>query len=157
MKKYQKHEVRHSILNQSGLIMSMVFGVVMLLASCGSPSHNTKAADEEVTRAEQGLKTAQMNYAEEVELFRAEVNKKIAKNKKEIADINVKIAASGDDAKAKYKTQIAELEEKNEALNKRMRAYKSDARKDWEAFKSEFNKDMDNLWEALTNFTAESK
>lgn len=157
MKKNQKHEVLLRILNHRTLIMSMAFGVVMFMASCGSPSHNAKAAEEEVTKAEQDLKTAQMNYAEEVELFRAEVNKKIAQNKKEIADINVKIAASGDDAKAKYKTQIAELEEKNEALNKRMRAYKSDSRKDWEAFKSEFNKDMDNLWEALTNFTADSK
>lgn len=157
MKKNQKHEVLLRILNHRTLIMSMAFGVVMFMASCGSPSRNAKVADEEVTQAEQDLRTAQMNYAEEVELFRAEVNKKIAQNKKEIAVINAKIEEGGDEAKAKYKTQIEELEDQNEALNKRMRTYKSDARKDWEAFKTEFNKDMDNLWEALTNFTADSK
>ncbi len=52
----------------------------------------------------------------------------------------------------KYLNKIKELELKNSDMKKKMDEYKADTKEGWEKFKTEFEKDMDNLGVAITEF-----
>jgi len=54
--------------------------------------------------------------------------------------------------KEKYDSQIAELESKNAAMKVRITDYKDDGKDKWQSFRTEFNRDMDELGNSLKNF-----
>ena len=56
-----------------------------------------------------------------------------------------------------YAKRINELEEKNREIKEKVNTYKNDANNDWEAFKKEYNSDMDDLGRSLRNFTVDNK
>ena len=56
-----------------------------------------------------------------------------------------------------YAKRINELEEKNREIKEKVNTYKNDASNDWEAFKKEYNSDMDDLGRSLRNFTVDNK
>ena len=53
--------------------------------------------------------------------------------------------------------RIKELEEKNKEIKLKVESYKNDANSDWKSFKEEYNHDMDELGQALKNFTVDKK
>jgi hypothetical protein len=64
---------------------------------------------------------------------------------------------TGNAMDAKYEKNIATLEEKNNTLKTKMKAYKNDTNADWKSFKTEFNHDMDELGSALKDLTVDNK
>ena len=52
--------------------------------------------------------------------------------------------------------KIAELEQKNADTQKKLNEYKADSKEKWEMFKSEFNRDMDELGKAFSNMTVKN-
>ena len=62
----------------------------------------------------------------------------------------------GNTLDALYAKRIETLEQKNRDLRTRMDAYEK-SESDWEVFKREFNHYMDELGQALTDFTVDNK
>jgi hypothetical protein len=61
-------------------------------------------------------------------------------------------AAKRDD-NAYSKSKIEELELQNRELREKLNNYEDDGKDNWTIFKEEFNRDMEELSEALTNLT----
>ena len=56
-----------------------------------------------------------------------------------------------------YAKKINELEQKNREIKEKVNTYKNEASDDWETFKKEYNRDMDDLGRSLKNFTVDNK
>ena len=78
--------------------------------------------------------------------------KKLEANRKLINDYNIRISTEKKEAKSGYEMKIAELEAKNSEMQKRLDNHTADGKDNWENFKTEFGRDMDNLGNAFTNF-----
>lgn len=77
-------------------------------------------------------------------------------NNKSIAEFNARTSNEKKELQAEYQKKIAELEQKNSDMKKRMDEYKADSKEQWDAFKAEFNRDMDELGIALKDLTVKN-
>lgn len=128
-----------------------------IFTSCNTAAEKVDKAEDKSIKADEDYNSAKEEYLTDVENFRKETNLKIEANKQMIADFNVKIASSKKDAKAYYVEQIAILEQKNIAMKQKMDTYQETGKDNWETFKTEFNKDMNDLGEAFKNFTVKNE
>lgn len=88
--------------------------------------------------------------ADEYKAYRAEQEKKITANEKQIADMRAKKDKVSKEKRADYESKIDKLEMKNKEMKKRiMENYKDEGKEKWESFKKEFNHDMDELGKSL--------
>ena len=55
------------------------------------------------------------------------------------------------------KKKIAELNLKNSDMKKKLSDFKTDSKSQWEAFKTEFNSDMEQLGKSLKNLTVDNE
>ena len=60
-------------------------------------------------------------------------------------------------AKEEYKKRVAELEQKNSDMKRRMQDYQDGGNEKWQLFKTEFNRDMKNLQQSLSDFFKNEK
>lgn len=81
---------------------------------------------------------------------------KIAENEKTIAELKAQRKKDGSSNPDAYTNRIAELEQKNADLKKRIQEYKQDNQEKWQSFKTEFSHDMDDLGTALKNVTVDN-
>jgi chromosome segregation ATPase len=88
-----------------------------------------------------------------METYRKETEAKIAANNESIAAFNARIDSKKAEAKTDYKNRIAELENKNTDMKKRLDEYKADGKDNWEIFKLEFSRDMEELGKAFKDLT----
>ncbi len=142
-----------------------VFFSGIVLFGCQSPSEKTDKAQDKVADAREDLKEAQQDAAaaaqkaakaEEWKVFKSETEVKIENNKTRIAELRDKMKKSGKTMDKVYAANIDLLEERNKKLKERLDAYET-SQSDWEAFKREFNHDMDELGQALKDFTVNNK
>lgn len=129
---------------------------VLVMVSCNSSADKVENAQEEVTEAKEDLNKAQAEYRADVDRFRRDIDAQLSTNEKQIADFNDRLKEGKNDVSDSYKKQIAEIEEENRQLRRRMSDYKADSKENWNAFKSEFNRDMDELGTALKNLTKDN-
>ncbi len=94
--------------------------------------------------------------AEEWKLFKAESEVRIKNNDLRIAELKAKMKTKKKMHDAFYANRIDELEQQNKHMTMRIDVYEKN-HSDWEAFKQEFNHDMDGLGDALKNFTTSGK
>ncbi|MFN3916155.1 MAG: hypothetical protein ACK4K0_00310 [Flavobacteriales bacterium] len=168
---FEKTKNKSRIIKQ-GISIARAMGIAVIVASCSSPAQNaennvTEARENQSrdqqeenrnrTQQEQDRNRIQQEYADDVSQFRLETDRKILANEKEISDINEKIKKNKSDQRAEYEKQVAVLEQKNKDQKKKLNDYKTDSNEDWESFKIEFNKDMDELGLALKNFAIQNK
>ena len=140
---------------------SVIAAVALLLSAsfigCNSPSQKVEQADANVAEAKKDLVQAQNEYAVELSNFKQETDKTISANDKKIYDIRIRMEKDKMSAKEEYKRLISELEQKNSALKQRMDSYQDESQVKWDLFKTEFNKDMNDLQESLNNFFVVNK
>ena len=127
------------------------------LISCNTPAEKVENAQTTVQEANKDLDVANKEYLADMKVYRQETADKIAANDKSIADFKVRVAKQKKDAKADYEKQIADLEQKNTDMRKRLDDYKVDGKEQWEKFKTEFGHDMDELGKAFKGFTEKDK
>ena len=121
----------------------MAFSI--LLTSCESKQQKVENAQQEVNAAEDNLKTTQAELNAEYPAFKTDAELQIAANDQRIAELKVILNKPGKlPFDEKRKMRIAELEEKNAQLRSRLYGYEKE-RSDWEAFKREYNSDMQGL------------
>lgn len=128
-----------------------------VLTSCNTAAEKVDNAEDKSIKADEDFNTVKEEYLADVENFKKETNLKIEANKQMIAEFNVKIEYAKKDAKAYYVEQIAILEQKNIAMKKKLDEYEVTGKDNWETFKTEFNKDMNDLGEAFKNFTVKNE
>jgi len=132
-------------------VIALITGTVF--TSCNSSADRVDNAEQALIDADKELKEANEAYLLDIENYRMETADKIAANNKSIADFNLRIENEKKEVKAEYKKQIAELEQKNSDMEKKMDDYQADGKQKWEAFKTEFSHDMDELGKAFTDLT----
>ena len=133
--------------------------ITMVLAGASLTSCNTTPADKvtnaqkDVNQANKDLDAANAAYLADIEKYRKETADKIMSNDKSIADFKARIENQKQNARSNYQKQLAELEQKNTDMKKKMEDYKADNKEKWEIFKTEFNHDMDELGNAFKGLT----
>lgn len=142
-----------TIIKTKNVIAIAVWAVVACTAftSCTSPAKKVENAEEKVAKANEELDKANQEYLTDVEKYRLETNEKIAANEKSLIEFKIRIANEKKEARADYYKRIAELEQKNTDMKKTMDDYKADGKDNWENFKLEFNRDMDEFGQAVNN------
>ena len=56
--------------------------------------------------------------------------------------------------KAKYEKKLAELEQENSDMKKKLEDYKEEGKDNWRKFQTEFSHDMDKLGKEIKDLTA---
>jgi hypothetical protein len=129
-----------------------------IFTGCGPSTPKEKAAQAQVNEAKEQLNDAQKEAtAEEWKAFKDESELKIRENEAGIAELKAKIKKSGKELDAVYEKKVDALEQQNKDMRARISNYEKNTKSDWEAFKREFNHDMDKLGSALKDFTVDNK
>jgi septal ring factor EnvC (AmiA/AmiB activator) len=139
-------------MKKSILTLAAIAGI-SIITSCSSPAQKVEIEEKNVINANKDLDEANVEYMTEVDRYRKETADRIAANEKNIADFNLRIEHEKKDAKADYEKKIADLEKKNSDMKMKMADYKADSKENWAAFKAAFNRDMDDLGDALKKLT----
>jgi hypothetical protein len=71
--------------------------------------------------------------------------------------MKTKMKKTGKSIDEAYAKQIEALELKNKNIKLKVQEYKNDTNSDWQSFKEEYNRDMDELGTAMKNLTVDNK
>jgi hypothetical protein len=126
-----------------------------ILTSCNSPQEKAADAKENFVQAQADLEKHRADSIHEVEWqgFKTTSVNRIAANKVEITALKEKKAAKGNVMDPVYQQQITDLEIKNIGLQKRIDDYEK-YNSNWEEFKRDFTREMDELGESLKGIGA---
>jgi len=135
------------------------------ITSCQDSTKKETEAREDVEEARTELNDAKTELAnerkaateQEWQSFKESTNTTINQNEKRIMELRAQMKKTGQAMDEQYARKINELEEKNREIKEKINAYQNDANDDWEAFKKEYNSDMDDLGRSLKNFTVDNK
>jgi outer membrane murein-binding lipoprotein Lpp len=139
------------------LTLASVFMSIALLSGCMSSDQKKEDARNRVQVAEENLDKAQTNEtavaqkaatADELKTFKLESELRIKNNEVSIAELKLKMNKPGSALDEVYARRIDSLEMKNQNLKTRMGNYEK-THTDWGKFKSEFNRDLDDLGKSL--------
>lgn len=128
----------------------------LMYTSCKSSSEKVENAEEKVTEAEQNLNDAQQEYQADLDNYRMLTASTIETNNRNIAEFNARIENEKNEVRAEYRTKIAELEAKNNEMKQKLDNYQSEGKDQWESFKNEFNRDMDQLGRSISDLTTKN-
>jgi chromosome segregation ATPase len=142
---------------------TLIAGIIF--TGCQSSAQKESSAQNKVNEARQDLMDAQNDAkaearevagAEEWKEFRNDSEIKIRDNEIRIAELKAKMNKPGTTLDPLYEKRIDTLEKKNREMKTRIDNYEK-SQSNWEAFKQEFNHDMDELGQALKDFTVDNK
>ncbi|WP_372793691.1 hypothetical protein [Lutibacter sp.] len=134
------------------ILAAFTFITGAILTSCNTSAEKVDNAEKNVQQANEDLYNANQEYLADVEKYRKETEDKIATNNKSIMEFKARIALEKKDAQIAYAKEITVLEQKNSDLKKKIDTFKAESKEQWENFKVEFGKDMDELGTAFGNF-----
>jgi len=135
------------------------------LTSCQEPTPKQNEAENKVEEAKEELKAVnkeadenahRVATAQEWTAFREQTEAKISANEKRIIELKANMKKPGILLDSDYAKMINDLEAKNIQLKRRLENYEKN-QSDWEAFRVEFNHDMDELGKALKDLTVNNK
>ena len=136
------------------------FTAGILLTGCDSSAKKVENAEIKVQDAKEKVAEAQMNLNNsrqdsitEYQKFRKEAEEKIFAHDKSIAEFKGRIASDERATRVDYEMKIAQLEKQNRDLKKMLDDYKEEGLEKWDAFKTKFNHNMDDLGKAFKAFT----
>jgi len=140
------------------IIMALiVFVAGTVFTSCQSSASkvdeakdNLQVATENVIVANQELNQA---LKDSITQFRISAKEKIKSNEEKIAALKVRIAKENAKTKINNDKKLAALEQKNKDMVNRLDNYNDIQQEKWDAFKVEYNHDMDELGDAFKDLT----
>ena len=124
----------------------LIFALVAVSAtiSCKSAAQKETIAKNNVTEAKQDLQETKIDNANEWIKFKAESEQKIINNEKRITELKARRNEPGSTFDGLYRTRIEKLEAKNAELKSKLSTYDGNQTQ-WETFKSDFNRDMNEI------------
>lgn len=129
-------------MNKAIVILAIAAGTIF--TSCKSANQKQATAQQNATEANQDLTNTQASNAAEWKAFKAESQAKILDNEQRIANLKEKMNKPGSTFDGIYRTRIEKLEAKNNELKAKLNNYDGN-QTDWQTFKSDFNRDMDEI------------
>lgn len=133
--------------------------VAISFSGCNATSEKEKAANEateKLIEAQKELEIAKKDYVEKLAAFKMESDNRITENEKSIAKLKADATKMKKAAKEELEAKLNVLEHRNQLLKDKITDYKEESTDNWEAFKIEFNSDMDNLGQALKDLTKDN-
>lgn len=139
---------------KGSIIVSLLI-VVAFFAACkeNTPAEKVLEAEDKVVQANKDLEDANAQYLIDIQSYRAQTSAEIIANEQSIAAFKLRIINQKAEAKADYERKIAELEQKNTDMKRKMDEYQASGKDNWENFKIEFNHDMTALGQAFKDLT----
>lgn len=134
------------------IVAALVFAGLATFTGCNSPSQKVENAEENVQKANEELAKARQEYLADLESFRKDNAARTLSNEQMIAELKTRVANEKEATRVAYLKRISELEQKNLEMKNKMAEYNEDGQENWKSFKTEFNRDMDNLGQSLANF-----
>lgn len=136
-----------------------------ILTSCQNTTKKEQAAQDNVENAKENLNTAKEELSdarkeaseEEWDTFRADTDATITANEARITDLKASMNNTGKTIDVAYANRIAALEQKNKDIKSKIENYKNDSKEDWNSFKQEYDRDIDELGKAFKNLTVDNK
>ncbi|TRX43124.1 hypothetical protein [Flavobacterium restrictum] len=129
-------------MNKAIVILAIAAGTIF--TSCKSANQKQATAQQNATEANQDLTNTQASNVAEWKAFKAESQAKILDNEQRIANLKEKMNKPGSTFDGIYRTRIEKLEAKNNDLKAKLNNYDGN-QTDWQTFKSDFNRDMDEI------------
>jgi hypothetical protein len=140
--------------------MTLACIVAMEIISCSSPkqkAENLENAKENLINAQDDLDKAVLDSTNEYDRYKIESKAKLKANDLKIAELKVKMKADKLEIRTKYEKQLNELEMKNAKLKTNIEDYKETDKNKWEIFKSNLNKEIEDIGKAITKMTEENQ
>ena len=132
------------------IMLSMLTAIS--IGSCNNNSEQrVQNAKDDVDKARLDLNTAENKYANEWNQFKKDVDERINHNEVKIGQLKEQAEKKKGQEKTDLKKKIEMLEQRNQVMQEKLAAYKDDGKEDWESFKNDFNRSMDELGESLEN------
>jgi hypothetical protein len=113
---------------------------------------NLKEEKKDVVVAKQDLKIAQKDSVSEYQKLTKESEIKFKSNEKSIADLRAAITKNNSKEQATDQKKVSLLEDKNNSLKKELADYKELGQTQFTTFKTEYNRDQDQLAKELKDF-----
>lgn len=135
------------------------FMLAAVFMGCNTPEEKVEKAKENVEEANAKLDKAQKELEEhkvQVEKYRQEIVEQLAANRRRIVELRADVDNAQKGTKEALTKQVNELEERNDAMEKRLIEFNEVGKEQWENFKTEFSHDMDDLGQALRNFSVKN-
>lgn len=139
------------------IVGSLALVSLFSAASCNSAAENVADAQQNVNEANAALDEANQEYLEDIADYRIATARDITYNDSLIVDLKARSKASGQKSDPAYEEQIADLENRNADMKKKMDEYEGDGPDNWTKFKEEFAHDMQELGSALRDLTKNNK
>jgi uncharacterized membrane-anchored protein YhcB (DUF1043 family) len=141
------------------LVVSAFIGAT-ILSGCQSSAKKVENAQENLQDAQNNLVEADQELSKEmkdsIQQFKKESDDRIAIQEQNLAEFKSRIATEKKENRDKYLEKLAELEQKNTDMKKRLADLNVDSKDNWESFKTKFSEDMDNLGDAIKNMTSKN-
>ena len=143
--------------NKFLILAAIVFMSGAVLIGCQNTGEkNVQADNQSISETKPDSQAVQTSYSDEWLSFKSTSEQKIQDNENSIAAFKAKMKKSGTKIKAKYNKEIANLEETNREMKKKLEEYKNDGKSTWEDFKTGFNNDMDKLGKEVKHLTSDN-
>ncbi len=146
--KQNKKNKLQRLITKTILILAIVSGTIFI--SCKSALQKEKAAKDNVVEANQDLKDTKISNANNWLIFKSESEAKIVDNEQRISKLKLEMNKPGNTFDGMYRTRIEKLESKNTELKSKLNNYDGNET-EWKTFKSDFNRDMDEIGNNIKN------
>lgn len=127
-----------------------------LLTGCISTRDDSQKSNDNVQNAMNDAADATLEFGqdigESVAQFRHDSDVKITEYDRSLNEYRVKIKNEGAENKNAYDRKLTELSQESKKMKMRLHEYKVSGKDEWNAFKTEFNSDMDKMGKSITNF-----
>lgn len=155
------HNPTTGLMKNKFLVLSAsAFIAGAILTGCNSPTEKVQKAEEQVDQANKELEQAKKDLEE----YRADsarymeiAARQIAANQQRIAQLREELSKPGKKAQETISEQIDELEKRNNEIREKVAAYRYVRKEQWESFKKELDHDINELGDALRDFTIDNR
>lgn len=139
--------------------------IVMTTVSCKTNVEKEEPITEEEAQVEADLEIANKDLNKSIvskandaewQLYKQEANITIAENESRIKELKVAIKKTGTTFDENYEKNIESLQQKNNDLKTKITNYENN-QTDWDAFKREFDSDLQGFSNAFKNLTVNNK
>ena len=137
-------------------IYACIYVCGVLMTGCNTSAKEGDGTRGEIVETQADFDEATHAYLMEVRTYRKETEERIAANDSIIQVLKSKIAGRKQQARTEYAKKVTELEQKNDALKKKMGDFREDGKEQWESFKAEVNHDMNELEKAFRDLTTDN-
>ncbi len=138
------------------MLAALMFSVAagMLIISCNIPpekkAENVVKAEHDLVKANAELEKAQADSTMAYYSFRDETNRILAENEEKMKKLKATMIARRTDINTQYEKDLDALTLENEKLKTNLKTFTYGTNENWEAFKTNINRDLDKLGKSIS-------